>query len=171
MFHEEIEKIDMEKSLQNEFREYVWKYFSPHAEQRLKTFHFFVILSVVLTGAILTITKEAGNISYAAPLAYLLAFFAFIFWKLDVRNKELIKHGENALKNLETCFEILNHEKEQKVVRLFMDEERKTNIKPRFPKALLFSAHMSYSNCFNAVFCVFGVGGCILGTMFVLTGV
>lgn len=88
----------MDNELQKELREYAWNYFSLHAEQRLKTFHFFVILSTVITGAVLTIIKDFKNVEYAAPLAFLLPIFSFVFWKLDLRNKELIKHGENALK-------------------------------------------------------------------------
>nr|VFJ44609.1 MAG: hypothetical protein BECKFW1821A_GA0114235_100742 [Candidatus Kentron sp. FW]VFJ54227.1 MAG: hypothetical protein BECKFW1821B_GA0114236_101733 [Candidatus Kentron sp. FW] len=145
----------IDQNLQNELREYAWKYFSFHAEQRLKTFHFFVILSAVLTGAIFTLITETGDTGYVAPLAYLLTIFSFVFWKLDIRNKELIKHGENVLKNLEALL-------------MFVYEEWKINEKSKFPKMSLFSTHMSYSDCFNMVFCVFGVGGFILGTIFVL---
>jgi hypothetical protein len=68
----------MDTELQKELREYAWKYFSLHAEQRLKTFHFFVILATVLVGAISTIAKELGNLGHAAPLAYLLATLEYL---------------------------------------------------------------------------------------------
>jgi hypothetical protein len=161
----------MDKDLQNALREYAWKYFSLHAEQRLKTFHFFVILSTVLTGAILTLAKDTVYVGYASPLAYLLAVFSFVFWKLDVRNKELIKHGENALKNLEDQLNIQATGQQPEPVLLFSHEEWSTNSKLRFPQVPLMSAHMSFSDCFNVIFSVFGIGGFVLGTVFVLNAI
>lgn len=160
---------DMDKDLQKELREYAWKYFYLHAEQRLKTFHFFVILSTVMTGAVLTMAKDTNNVCYATPLAYMLAFLAFVFWKLDIRNKELIKHAESALKSLENHLDIQNNGGEPHIVKLFLHEEWKTNKKLRFPHTQLLKAHMSYSDCFNIVFALFGVGGFILGTVFAIS--
>ena len=110
-----------------DYREYAWKYFSLHADQRLKTFHFFVVLSAIISGAILTITKDVTNVSYAAPMAYLLSFLAFIFWKLDQRNSELIKHGENALKAIENSGKLFDSK--SRAVLLFSEEEMKTKNK------------------------------------------
>lgn len=157
----------MDIELQKELREYAWKYFSLHAEQRLKTFHFFVILATVLVGAISTVAKELGHLGYAAPLAYLLATLAFVLWKLDQRNKELIKHGENALKALERQLNIGSKGDGPHVAQLFVHEEWKTNSTTRFPRSPLLTAHMSYSDCFNVVFFVFGFGGFVLGCVFV----
>lgn len=161
----------MDKDSQNELRDYAWKYFSLHAEQRLKTFHFFVILSTVITGGILTIAKDIINVGYAAPLAYLLSILTFVFYKLDLRNKELIKHGENALKTLEEILNIPNTNTEPHILKLFINEEWKTNKKTRFPKASLLKSHLSYSDCFNIVFFSFGVGSFVLGCVFVVKAI
>lgn len=161
----------MDKDLQKELRDYAWKYFSLHAEQRLKTFHFFVILSTVITGGILTIAKDVSNVGYAAPLAYLLSILAFVFWKLDLRNKELIKHGENALKTLEGLLNISNQNTEPHKLQLFVHEEWKTNKKIMFPKTPLLKAHLSYSDCFNIVFFSFGAGGFVLGCVLVVKAI
>ncbi len=85
----------------SQLRQYAWSYFSVHADQRLKTFNFYAVLSTAMVAGILAIAKEAKNPAVAAPLAFLLAFLSFIFWKLDQRNRQLVKHGENALKHLE----------------------------------------------------------------------
>lgn len=153
----------MDKEENKENREYAWKYFNLHAEQRLKTFHFFVVLSAVISGTILAIIKDISNVSYAAPMAYLLTFLAFIFWKLDQRNKELIKFGENALKSLENNIELDANDIGS--VQLFTKEEIQTDKKKRFPKVPLIYAHFSYTDCFNWVFFVFGLGGLLTGTM------
>ncbi len=155
----------MDKEGIKEQREYAWKYFSLHAEQ-LKTFHFFVVLSTVISGAILTIVKDVSNVSYATPMCYLLAFLAFIFWKLDQRNRGLIKHGESVLKEIEDNIE-LSGEK-MKSVRLFTNEEVITYKKKHIPNTPLIHAHFSYTNCFNWVFFVFGVGGFIIGSLFLV---
>lgn len=156
----------MDKEELKEYREYAWKYFSLHAEQRLKTFHFFVVLSAVISGAILTIAKDIANVSCAAPMAYLLSFLAFIFWKLDQRNKELIKRGESALKAIENNIELT--EDNLSTVHLFSSEETKTDSKKRFPSVSLLEAHFSYTNCFNWVFFVFGMSGFVIGTLLLI---
>lgn len=158
----------MNSDMQKELREYAWKYFSIHAEQRLKTFHFFIILSTVVVGGLLTVAQRSGLIVYASVLAYLLSFLAFIFWKLDVRNKELIKHGEAALVSLENMMKIQCGDDMSPEVMLFVHERCKTKKKKRFPAMSLLPAHMSYSDCFNAVFMVVGAGSYILGSFFVL---
>ena len=158
----------MNWEIQKELREYAWKYFSIHAEQRLKTFHFYVILSTVVFGALLTVSQREGVIGYVAVLAYLHSFLTFIFWKLDVRNKELIKHGEAALMWLEEMMETPDCNESPPVLKLFAHEAWKTNKKEKFPEASLLSAHMSYSDCFNAVFMVVGGGSYVLGCVCVL---
>ncbi len=126
------------------------------SEQRLKIFNFFVVLSSVISGATLTIAKEPPNLSYASPLGFLLAFFAFIFWKLDQRNKELIKHGENALKEIELYSK--SNGESTLWVNLFLSEEKNTSDKRGSSNKLLRFFYCSYSKCFNWVFLVFGIG-------------
>lgn len=160
MSNEEIKEYNEEIK---EYRDYAWKYFSIHADQRLKTFHFFVVLSAIISGAIITITKDVTNIAYAAPMSYLLSFLAFIFWKLDQRNRELIKNGENVLKAIERKY--TEDDRSMSELQLFLVEEEKTNNKSLFPSVPLLDAHFSYSNCFNLVFFVFGVGSFVIGTI------
>jgi len=143
-------------------REYAWKYFALHAEQRLKTFHFFIILSAILSGAIFTIMKDVSNIVYAIPMCYLISFLAFIFWKLDQRNKELIKHSENVLKSIETCFELQC----DNIPNLFKDEGKKNNKNKFFIP--LINSRWSYSNCFNWIFFIFGISGFISASLLLI---
>jgi len=144
-------------------REYAWKYFALHAEQRLKTFHFFIIISAILSGAIFTIMKDISNTLYTIPICYLISFLAFIFWKLDQRNKELIKHGENVLKSIETCIE---SQCNNNIPNLFKDE-RKEGKKNKFSIPLLTS-RWSYSNCFNWIFFMFGISSFISGSLLLI---
>lgn len=161
----------MDKDLQKDYRDYAWKYFSLHADQRLKTFHFFVILATFTIGGILAITKDLSNIGYASPLAYLLSFLSFVFWKLDLRNKELVKYGEDALKALEDITNASNPDMKAEILNLFTYEEGKTKNTSRFPRSLLLKEHLSYSDCFNMVFLCFGVGGFVLGCLFTVKAI
>jgi hypothetical protein len=87
--------------LRAELRDYAWKYFSTHADQRLKSFNFFLTLYTFAFGGLILLVKDAHSPLLGALAGVLLSFLAFIFWKLDVRNRELIAYGEAALKHLE----------------------------------------------------------------------
>src|SRR5262245_45101410 len=91
----------MDEHLRGELRDYAWKYYALHAEQRIKTFNFFLILYALAVGGVTAAVKDLQSQSVAAGIGFLMAFVAFIFWKLDVRNKQLIQHAEAALKELE----------------------------------------------------------------------
>lgn len=160
----------MDKTLQSEMREYAWQYFSLHSDQRLKTFNFYVILSTVIAGGMLTILKDSGNQLLASPLAFTIAFTSFIFWKLDIRNKQLIKHAEDALKYIEGHSGLGEGNGSPHVLTLFKHEEFKTNGLKRFPHSSLLHSHWSYSACFNAVFLVFGSMGFCSGLILVILG-
>jgi len=158
--------------------DYAWKYFSLHADQRLKTFHFFVVLSALISGATIAIIKNATNSLYAFPMAYLLTFLAIVFWKLDQRNKALIKHAEKALKELEK----IKIKDADQMIKLFSDEEattvtRKNHLKLVKEEAFsykklrsYFETPLSYSDCFNSVFFVFGSIGLIIGSTLLIRG-
>ncbi len=44
-------------------RDYAWKYFSMHADQRLKTFNFHVTLSTLIAGAFVAFLKDATRVN------------------------------------------------------------------------------------------------------------
>lgn len=41
--------IMMDEKIRNEIHDYVWKYFQIHADQRLKTFNFYMILCTLIS--------------------------------------------------------------------------------------------------------------------------
>ncbi|MFA6191716.1 MAG: hypothetical protein WC665_05120 [Sulfurimonas sp.] len=133
----------------NEDRNYAWQYFTTHAEQRLKTFHFFIIIMTLLIGTIFTLIK-LENTFLIILMAALMSFFSFIFWKLDQRNRELINHAQCALKKIE----------KKSNIKLFLEESEKTEKQKEAKKdSSFFNRHYSYSDCFNSVFKLFGIGG------------
>lgn len=77
----------MNEDLQKTFRTYAWGYFVQHAEQRLKTFNFYVVFCTVVIGAFATIASKSGLSRHFFILPLLLPIFSFVFWKLDLRTK------------------------------------------------------------------------------------
>jgi len=98
-------------------------------------------------------------------LALLLCLFSFIFWKLDGRNRALIKNAEAALRYFE------QNEAGDIVTKVFTNEEIETDKKWECVKGwrwfCVWRWHFSYSHCFNTVFIIFaliGLGGVIQAT-------
>ena len=144
-----------------ELRDYAWKYFDRHAEQRLKTFNFYLLLCGGFIAGIVTVLgrQEFGA---AGALAILFSFVSFVFCKLEVRNRHLTKHSEEALKTLEDELSLpdepggMPHR-----CKLFRREEAEMSKKRRFPRGTYFS----YTTCFKLIFGVFGWGSAMLGLM------
>jgi hypothetical protein len=133
-------------------RKQAWDYFSTHASQRMTAFNFYIVLSSFVAASYFASFKSDSNLQTARPaLAGLLCLFAFIFWKLDQRNKLLIKNAERALKFFEQSDSV------DSVVKVFTQEEIETNSKKTkgWQRVLFWRWHLSYSDCFNCVFTLF----------------
>lgn len=157
-------RVDPE--LRKELREHAWTYFARHAEQRLKTFNFYLILVTAIIAGGLAFERESDQIANGWPLAFLLSLITFVFWKLDVRVRFLVKHSEEALKVLEDELP-LNDEANGLPHRckLFRREEAESSKLKRFPDAPLANAHFSYTSCFLWIFSIFGYGGFVFGVV------
>ncbi len=84
-----------------EARTYAWGYFALHADQRMKLFNFFLILSGLILGAFPAVRGMAGGTKTVALLPLLLVLTAFIFWRIEERTRRLIKTAEAALRFLD----------------------------------------------------------------------
>lgn len=162
----------MEKEHRKEMRDYAWQYFALHADQRIKTFNFFLILVAVILGGLLAFVKDAklpplGGV----PGGLLLIILSWVFWKLDTRNRELIHHAEEALRTIEAD---IPETESPKQLRLFTEEDEKTD-KCRSEAKLTWNplswivGHYNYRDCFRAVFVVTGIMGFIIaiGSFFI----
>jgi len=73
-------------------RKQAWDCFQMHSSQRLTTFNFYIVISSVITTALIsTFQKDYKVPLLGIPIGLLLSFFSFIFWKLDSRNRSLLK--------------------------------------------------------------------------------
>jgi len=146
----------MREEEHSQLRKQAWDYFTVHASQRMTIFNFYIVLSSVVATSFFASFKSDSNLQSARPiLAALLCFFAFIFWKLDQRNKVLIKNAERALKFFE------QRDPVDSIAKVFTQEEieTKANAVTGWRWILCWRWNLSYSSCFNLVFvCFFLVG-------------
>lgn len=163
----------MDSANHKEHWERAWKYFSLHADQRLKTFNFYIVLSTVIVGALLSHLKNAQD---ACPLVgggVFLFLLSFVFWKLDRRNVALIKHAEEAIKLIETMNSSDGIPME---LRLFSmeqartDQLRATGARGLWKAMAWLLGPWSYSHCFNVVFVVVSVAGVLIAVLGAVVG-
>jgi hypothetical protein len=147
-------------------RKQAWDYFQMHSSQRLATFNFYIVISSVITTALFsTFQKDYKVPLLSITLGLLLSFFSFIFWKLDSRNKQLIKGAEAALRYFESTSEIKDSDNVPHVAKIFLQEDWATNQRKETRSILPWKSHYSYSKSFNKVFLAFTIIGLIGATL------
>ena len=80
--------------------EYAWRWFDLHAKQRVSMFNFFILSVGALATAYGLLLREQLYV-VAAVAAFVGVFVSLVSCLLDVRNHELVKMGEEALKGVE----------------------------------------------------------------------
>lgn len=137
-------------------RKYAWDYFQMHSSQRIATFNFYITLSTAVVGGMVALAPTAKTSIFLLPLSILLILLSFVFWKLDQRNKMLIKNSEAALKAIE------GRAGKSNPAAIFLqdaqDVQKRRDNQPR----LFWKRYYSYSDCFNTLFFIFGLFG-VLG--------
>ena len=147
----------MEDSQKNRLRTYAWSYFAYHADQRMKTFHFYLIVTSALTAGIITLESKSVDQLGRTPsfLCFGVAFLSLMFGFLDRRNARLVKNGEAALRHLDS---LENHERTGSVphvLEIFAIDDHTAQLNSR--------DHYSYSKILRGIFWVFGVAGVLAG--------
>ncbi len=148
-------------------REHVWTYFALHAQQRLTTFNFYIVLSAAIIAASAALIKVAAGLPYAVvPLGAVLSLLSFVFWKLDTRNKQLIKNAEDGLRYVEEHLGLLNESSQPLPTAVFLrDAEYVERQRQRGHRS-----HWSYSKCFNSAFITLGTVGALSALVVVVLG-
>jgi len=124
-----------------EEKEYLWQHFSFNAEQRLKAFDFFVVLSVFGNGGVFAaVEKNLHGVAFVLIGGFII-ILTLIFWIIDKRSQGLLQLAVPGLKEFEKQFP--EHS------RLFaLDSSRKYKF-------------FRYTNAFSALFIlesIFGAG-------------
>ena len=83
--------------------EYAWRYFALHAQQRITMFHLFLLGSGVLANAyaLLLTADMYVQAGIVASMGCLLSLVAIM---LEIRNHQLAKFGQEALRRIEVDY-------------------------------------------------------------------
>ncbi len=106
-------------------RDYAWKHFAYHAEQRMKCFNFFVLFVGAVIAGVGSILGKSDH-PYAFMVAVLgLTLFgcAIIFARLDRRNMDLVNVAREALKTLD-YLEMAGISNQEAVDTVIQDEQK-----------------------------------------------
>lgn len=152
-----------------EARTYAWGYFALHADQRMKLFNFFLILSGLVLGAFPAVRGMAAGAKVVALLPLLLVLTAFIFWRLEERTRRLVKNGEDALRFLDEQWSLeALPDKTPHYLRLFERDDYLMEVvkKRTWAKRLL---PISYADSFRIAYLMIGGVGLVLAAWVWLT--
>jgi hypothetical protein len=142
---------------EEDLRKQAWDYFQMHATQRLTTFNFYVGISSLLVGGLAATIKAESEIPLlGGVVGILLILFSIVFWKIDQRNSDLIKRAERALMSFEAKSSFPDQNGKPHDAKLFTREDSDTNEKKQNRTWCVLQNHYSYSECFRAVFMIFG---------------
>src|SRR5690242_12856445 len=78
---------------------HAWDWFALHAKQRMQCVHFFLLAMAFLVAAFVTAVKDHHVV--AVGIALLGLAVTDWFRRLEIRTKELVKAGEDAMEVLE----------------------------------------------------------------------
>jgi hypothetical protein len=81
--------------------DYAWKWFSYHADQRVKMFNYMLIVFGIFAAGLVNALDKNVPKAAAVGLAFFAGVLALIFSLLDRRNRDLVWLGEDVLKDLE----------------------------------------------------------------------
>ncbi len=144
-------------------RNYLWNYFQYHAGQRLTTFNFYIVISSLITSGYIIAFKDIPFLSLL--LGFIIITLSFIFWKLDSRNKQLIKNSENGLKEIEKDDNLESNIDNVQILNIFMFEEQQTDSLRKTQAIWPWKRLFTYSTCLNSVFIIFAIIG-LIGIIF-----
>jgi hypothetical protein len=85
--------MDEPQTNQQKALEYGFKWFEYHAQQRITSFHFYLIAYSGLAAAEAFLLKETFHFG-SMLIGLVMIFTSVLFWQLDVRNRQLIEIGE-----------------------------------------------------------------------------
>lgn len=83
-------------------RQYLCEHYRFNAEQRLKGFNFFVVLSMFAAGGIFTAVEKGFHPVSLTLLGGFVMILSTVFWLVDARSRELLSLAVPGLKLLES---------------------------------------------------------------------
>ncbi|AOS96676.1 hypothetical protein AUP74_01216 [Microbulbifer aggregans] len=81
--------------------EYLCQHYRFNAEQRLKAFNFFVVLTMFAEGGIFTAVEKDFHPLILALLGGFVLILCVVFWLVDARSRQLLQLAVPGLRRLE----------------------------------------------------------------------
>ena len=137
-----------------------WKYFQQHAQQRISYFNFFILFSSIMTTAMIATLSPQFNLNLLGiGIGLMQSLIAYVFIKIDQRNRHLTKIGENAIIEIEQTYNLPN-QINCASVRVFNKEGKQTK-EDRGAKAWhsLISSQISHSASYKLIYFAFAIAG------------
>lgn len=82
----------------------VWDHFKFNADQRLKAFNCFLVLSIFADGVVLAALEKKLSPFLLLLLGLFLCVLSIVFWLADTRSKGLLRTSVRALRKIEKSF-------------------------------------------------------------------
>lgn len=92
--------------MESEERDHLWDHFKFNADQRLKAFNFFVVLSAFADGWVLNAFEKQMSPFILLLVGGFIIILSIIFWLIDSRSKWLIDLAVPGLKAGEKQFSV-----------------------------------------------------------------
>jgi len=124
--------------------DHAWNWFAHHAEQRMTALRFFLlVIGIFAVGYYQTLNNS--HYFLATAFSVLSCCFSVLFWRLDIRTRELIKVGEDLLSQTEVEMTKLS----AIPVTIISEVDKKSS---RHATRLLPKLLYSYGQIFTAIF-------------------
>ncbi|WGL15692.1 hypothetical protein PVT68_13040 [Microbulbifer bruguierae] len=82
-------------------QQYLFEHYRFNAEQRLKAFNFFVVLSMFADGGVFTAIEKGFHPIILMLLGGFVLIVSAVFWVMDVRSRQLLSLAVPGLKAME----------------------------------------------------------------------
>ncbi len=146
----------MEQANHKELFDSAWKYFQLHANQRVTHFNFFIVISTALiSGTLSVLHPEIKLYRLSIGLGLIQVLLAFLFWRLELRNKELVKHAEKVLKAIEK--KALPNSSSLEKYSIFCSEQIESNVENS--KHFVHRFMKSHGQIYKSLYFSFGLIG------------
>ncbi|WP_447937447.1 RipA family octameric membrane protein [Thermomonas fusca] len=104
-----------------DYKHLIWDHFKFNAEQRLKAFNFFLLLSIFANGGVITALEKKLSPVLLVLIGLFLILLSVVFWLADARSKALLWLSVESLREIE-----LDYPEKSQIFRL--DAERRGGV-------------------------------------------
>lgn len=85
----------------DEQRQYLYDHYRFNAEQRLRAFNFFVVLSMFADGGVFTAVEKSFHPLILVLLGGFVVIVSAVFWMMDLRSRQLLNLAVPGLRAME----------------------------------------------------------------------